>query len=66
VELTDAGCAARTEVRQCFKRYVQAIFVAMSKESRASFLNGLEEFVRVAQEAHAEREQEPEKPVAHS
>src|SRR5205807_4201852 len=57
VELTDAGCAVRTEVRQCFKRHVQAIFVAMSAEGRISFLNGLEEFVRVGQEEHVEREQ---------
>jgi len=56
VELTDAGRAARREVQQRFKRHIQAIFVAMSAEGRASFLNGLEEFVQVGQEACVEQE----------
>src|SRR5438270_10741068 len=49
VELTDAGYAVRREVQQRFKRQIQAIFVGMSAEGRASFLSGLEEFVRVGQ-----------------
>lgn len=61
VELTSAGRAVRIEMRQRFKKHIQAIFMAMSAEGRASFLHGLEEFVRVGQEAHGEREQEPEK-----
>ncbi len=65
VELTDAGCAARREMRQCFKKQIQAIFLAMSAEGRASFLNGLEEFVLVGQEVHIERIQEWEKPIVH-
>ncbi len=74
VELTDAGRAARRELQQRFTRHIQAIFVAMSAEGRASFLDGLEEFVRVGleefvragQEAHIEREQEPEKHLSYS
>jgi DNA-binding MarR family transcriptional regulator len=56
VELTDAGHAVRREVQQRFKRQIQAIFVDMSVEGRASFLNGLEEFVQVGQEVHVEQE----------
>src|SRR5438132_9501736 len=41
VELTDAGYAVRGEVQQRFKRQIQAIFVGMSAEGRASFLSGL-------------------------
>ncbi len=65
VELTNAGCAARREIRQCFKRHIQAILVGMSAEGRAAFLNGLEEFVQVGQEVHTKRMQEPEKPTTH-
>ena len=50
VELTDAGHAARTEMHQRFTRHIQAIFAEMSAEGRASFLDGLEEFVRVGLE----------------
>ncbi len=66
VELTDAGRAVRIELQQRFKRHIQAIFVAMSAEGRASFLDGLEEFVRAGQEAHVEREQEQEKHLSYS
>ena len=66
VELTDAGCAARREVRQCFKKHIQAILVGMSAEGRAAFLNGLEEFVQVGQEVHIKQMQESEKPTTHS
>jgi len=66
VELTDAGRAVRTDMQQRFKRHIQAIFVAMSAEGRASFLDGLEEFVRVGQEGHVEREQKPEKHLSYS
>jgi len=65
VELTDAGRAARREVQQRFKRHIQAIFVAMSAEGCASFLNGLEEFVQVGQEACVEQEQESEKHISY-
>ena len=73
VELTDAGRAARRKLQQRFTRHIQAIFVAMSVEGRASFLDGLEEFVRVGlekfvrvrQEGHIEREQESEKHLSY-
>src|SRR6266566_9859533 len=74
VELTDAGRAARKELHQRFTRHIQAIFVAMSAGGRASFLDGLEEFVRVGlekfvqaeQQSHIERGQEREKHLSYS
>jgi DNA-binding MarR family transcriptional regulator len=74
VELTDAGRTVRRELQRRFTRHIQAIFVAMSAEGRASFLDGLEEFVRVGLEkfvqagqgSHVEREQEPEKHLSYS